>query len=389
MIAPTSRVPYESVGTDGELTIMKARLKRDEADRQSALAEYDVVDTPSEKDFDDIVALASAICETPVSLVSLLTEDRQWFKARTGLAEDSTPRENAICAHAVRQDDLLEIEDTALDPRTSDNDLIVHRKGLRFYAGAQLRTPSGIAIGTLCVLDTRPRKLTDLQRQTLRTLADQVMTQLELRRTLRNAETLRQEMDHRVKNSLQTVQSLIRLYSGKVTDPTAIEAFSAVDRRLSAVIALHRELHQSSSIAKVRMEPFLRGILAHLSETCPEGVVIEAEIADFELTSAEATSSAVVLSECVANAIKHAFPDGRPGRITVTCGFRPDGTVRLVCADDGVGAGQAKAATAAAPLSSLGQRIMQASAQQIAGTLESANAASGHTVTMTFKPVTR
>ena len=365
---------------------MNAPTRSSEASRQKALADYDIIDTPNEAEFDDIVALASAICGTSVSLVSLLTEDRQWFKAAKGIEERDTPRSNAICGYAVQQDDVLEIEDTAKDPRTADNHLIVQEKGLRFYAGAPLRTPQGVTIGTLCVLDTKPRQLTDLQRQTLRTLADQVMTQLELRRTLRTQEILRQEMDHRVKNSLQTVQSLIRLYSGKVTDETAQEAFSAIDRRLSAVIALHRELHQSSSVAMVRVQPFLKGVLSHLSATCPDGVTIDADVSDFELTSAEATSIAVVLSECVANAIKHAFPDDRGGRIEVVCGFQADGTVVLTCADDGVGSVDTADDDA---LGSLGRRIMQASAQQIAGTLDRENRQSGHSVTLTFRPVTR
>ncbi|SEQ42005.1 Two-component sensor histidine kinase, contains HisKA and HATPase domains [Loktanella sp. DSM 29012] len=364
---------------------MQAPLHPDEDQRLSALDAYDMIETPTESDFDDIVDLASRICETPVSLMSLLDKDRQWFKASVGTDTDSTPRQNAICGHTILQDDLLEIEDTLNDPRTWDNQLIVEEHGMRFYAGVQLRTPQGLPIGTLCVLDDKPRKLTEFQRTALRTLANQVMSQLELRRTLRNQEILRGEMDHRVKNSLQTVQSLIRIYASKVSDPVATEAFAAVDRRLTAVVALHRELHQSSAVTRVRMQPFLSGILAHLSQTCPENVRVSSKIADFELSSAEATAVAVVLSECVANAIKHAFPDNRAGEISISFQYEPDGSVRLSCADNGVGKTDTPSEVAA--MTSLGQRIMDASAQQIAATLDREAQNDGYRVTMTFTPV--
>ena len=364
---------------------MRAPLHPSENDRLRTLADYDIIDTPSEADFDEIVALASRICETKVSLVSLVEETRQWFKASQGFAGTETARENAICGHALLQEDILEIHDTTLDPRTLDNHLVVTEQGMRFYAGVQLKAHNGLPIGTLCVLDDKPRTLTDLQRQTLRTLANQVMTQLELRRTLRNQEILRGEMDHRVKNSLQTVQSLIRLYAGKIKDPDALTAFAAIERRVAAIVALHRELHQSSSIAQVKMKPFLGGVLNHLSATCPDHVSIKTDIADFELASTEATALAVVASECVANAIKHAFPEDRKGQITVTLAYTPEGEVRMTCRDNGVGATEELAKPDA--LTSLGLRIMDASAQQIAARVDRQSTSDGYVVTMTFQPV--
>ena len=259
-----------------------------------------------------------------------------------------------------------------------DNHLVVTEQGMRFYAGVQLKAHNGLPIGTLCVLDDKPRTLTDLQRQTLRTLANQVMTQLELRRTLRNQEILRGEMDHRVKNSLQTVQSLIRLYAGKIKDPDALTAFAAIERRVAAIVALHRELHQSSSIAQVKMKPFLGGVLNHLSATCPDHVSIKTDIADFELASTEATALAVVASECVANAIKHAFPEDRKGEITVTLAYTPEGEVRMTCRDNGVGATEEPAKPDA--LTSLGLRIMDASAQQIAARVDRQSTPDGYVV---------
>ncbi len=363
---------------------MRAPLHPAEPERLLTLAEYDVVDTPAEADFDEIVALASRICETKVSLVSLVDESRQWFKASHGFDGIDTPREAAICSHALLQDDILEIPDTTVDPRTADNHLVVTEQGMRFYAGVQLRAPNGLPIGTLCVLDTVPRKLTELQRQTLRTLANQVMTQLELRRTLRNQEILRGEMDHRVKNSLQTVQSMIRLYASKITDADALTAFGAIERRLAAIVALHRELHQSSSIAQVKMRPFLSGVMSHLAATCPDNISITTDIAEFDLASTEATALAVVASECVANAIKHAFPQDRAGKINVSLAYTPEGDVRMICRDNGVGAVQDVAQHD--PLTSLGLRIMDASAQQIGAQMDRRSTSDGYVVEMTFRP---
>ncbi|CAO4144037.1 PAS domain S-box protein [Methylorubrum aminovorans] len=155
-----------------------------EAERLAALARYDILDTPAEDAFDDAVALAAQLCAAPTALVSLLTDDRQWFKARLGFAPVETGLDRSICVHVLAGRDVLVIPDLAADPRTRANPLVTREPGMRFYAGAPLVTPERVAIGTLCVLDTRPRPggLSDAQRAGLRALARTVMTQLELRR---------------------------------------------------------------------------------------------------------------------------------------------------------------------------------------------------------------
>ena len=161
--------------------------------RRHELASYDILDTPAETEFDDIVRVASETCGMPVSVISLLDGERQWFKAETGLGRNETPLSQSICAYTVQQDDVFEIEDLTLDARTSDNPLVTGGPEVRFYAGAPLRTADGVALGALCVLDTKPNKLTPSQAFVLRTLAHQVMTTLELRRSLRQ----RRETDRR------------------------------------------------------------------------------------------------------------------------------------------------------------------------------------------------
>ncbi|MCJ2039711.1 PAS domain-containing protein [Methylobacterium sp. J-059] len=177
-------------------------LRGDQADtrRQAELASYAILDTPTEAEFDDIVRVASEVCGMPVSLISLLDGDRQWFKAETGFGQSETPLSQSICAYAVQQDDVFEIEDLTRDARTSDNPLVTGGPEVRFYAGAPLRTPDGVSLGALCVLDTKPNKLTASQAFVLRTLAHQVVTTLELRRSLQ----LRKEGDRRNKAILES-----------------------------------------------------------------------------------------------------------------------------------------------------------------------------------------
>ncbi|MFK5595659.1 PAS domain S-box protein [Methylobacterium sp. HMF5984] len=153
--------------------------------RLAALDEYGILDTPAEQGFDDIVLLASRICGTPVALVSLAAGDRQWFKARIGFDPCQTPLDQSVCVHALVRPSLLVIPDLAEDPRTRDNPLVTGEPRLRFYAGARLETPEGVALGTLCVIDgmPRPEGLTPEQADSLQALARQVMAQMELRRS--------------------------------------------------------------------------------------------------------------------------------------------------------------------------------------------------------------
>ncbi|MEG9500311.1 MAG: PAS domain S-box protein [Methylorubrum extorquens] len=154
--------------------------------RLDALDATGILDTPPEKGFDDIVALACEICDAPVALVSLVAGDRQWFKARVGFDQCQTPLSQSVCAHALGQPDLLVIPDLTEDRRTRDNPLVTGSPHLRFYAGAPLEAANGERLGTLCVIDhaSRPDGLTERQRTGLRRLAGQVMGQIELRRAI-------------------------------------------------------------------------------------------------------------------------------------------------------------------------------------------------------------
>jgi PAS domain S-box-containing protein len=170
------------------------RLPPQEAARQNRLDQFEILDTTAEKEFQDLVELAAHICQTPISLVSLVDRDRQWFKARHGIDAQETPRCLAFCAHVVGDREMLVVPDATQDERFADNPLVTGGPQVRFYAGAPLRTNDGYDLGTLCVIDSKPRDLSEEQLRMLNLLADQAVRQMELRllnrRQKANVETL-------------------------------------------------------------------------------------------------------------------------------------------------------------------------------------------------------
>lgn len=166
-----------------------------ETERLEALHSYQVLDTDPEQALNDLVQLSAFICGTPISLISLIDDERQWFKARTGVDVLQTPREYSFCQYAMRANDVYEVPDMAADARFANNPLVTGDPHIRFYAGAPLLTPEGQPLGTLCALDTMPRQLSPDQREALRVLARQVMTHLELRRTNLLLENERQKLE--------------------------------------------------------------------------------------------------------------------------------------------------------------------------------------------------
>jgi GAF domain-containing protein len=172
---------------------MTAPIPQNETKRLKVLWQYEVLDTVPEEVFDDLTELAARICEAPIALISLVDENRQWFKSKIGVTVSETSRDVSFCAYAIAQSDLFIVPDATQDKRFASNPLVTSEPKIRFYAGAPLITPDGHALGTLCVIDKIPRELRPEQQQALRILARHVVWQLELRRRSRELVDVRGE----------------------------------------------------------------------------------------------------------------------------------------------------------------------------------------------------
>ena len=167
-----------------------ADLPDNEEERLQKLKELGVLDTLEEQAYDDLTQLAAQICGTPIALVSLIDEKRQWFKSHYGLGASETPREYAFCSHAILDDQLFVVEDADHDERFHDNPLVTQGPFVKFYAGAPLVLESNIHVGTLCVIDNHAHKLNEQQKESLEALARQVVTQLQFRLKVKEMELL-------------------------------------------------------------------------------------------------------------------------------------------------------------------------------------------------------
>jgi K+-sensing histidine kinase KdpD/CheY-like chemotaxis protein len=204
------------MGNNHKLNI--ADMPLDEISRLDALYRYQILDTENESVFDELTQLASEICDTPIALISLIDPDRQWFKSKVGLDADETARDIAFCTHAINQENVFEVNDTLLDERFKDNPLVTSNPNIRFYAGAPLITLDGHAIGTICVISDKPKKLNVHQRKAMGILSREVISQLELRLKLiqlqkeneRTTEFL-SRLSHELRTPLHSILSLSQL----------------------------------------------------------------------------------------------------------------------------------------------------------------------------------
>jgi len=234
----------------------------DEKLRLAKLQSYNVLDTFPEKLYDDITFIASYICDTPISLMTLVDCDRQWFKSKIGLDAEQTPRSVAFCAHAIKGDQLFCVPDATKDERFQDNPLVTDDPNIVFYAGAPIVTPEGYKMGTLCVIDNKPRDLNDEQRSILTRLSNQVASNLELRLSLRKMEKVNDELAqfaYRTSHDLKSpITSSLRLLDYIVTDVNEgnlQEANQNISMVKDQIFRLKILVHDIFSLVKAESDP--------------------------------------------------------------------------------------------------------------------------------------
>lgn len=337
-----------------------APLPENESQRLEALKSYDILDTENERDFDDLSALASQICDTPIALVSLIDLNRQWFKSKVGLDACETHRNLAFCAHAIHHTIPFIVEDTLADERFADNDLVTGAPHIRFYAGIPLVTPDGYALGTLCVIDTHPRKLNAEQLTALEALARQVVTQMELRRQakqLKLANSVRERLisvlSHDLKNCFQVITGYAHRL-GKHSDIMRLDR----PRHIAKII------EDSSQRAHDQLQGLVRWSQEQLTSpsllTTPVDVQSACEQA-IDLCRAQATTKEITLSlTCIPcavmanefllvstlqNLLTNSIKFSHAGEKVVIAVTVKQGEVELCVADSGVGMTQAEAET--------------------------------------------
>jgi signal transduction histidine kinase len=237
-----------------------------EADRLATLRGYSILDTLPEQSYEDIVALASYICDAPIALISLVDQDRQWFKSKLGLDASETARSASFCAHSIVDAKTLVVENAETDARFASNPLVLGDPRIRFYAGAPLIAPNGHVLGTVCVIDTRPRELTTAQISALEALSRQVIELFESRAQLldhqRTTAALMQteklaavgrlasSIAHEINNPLESVTNLLYLSRSRAEDVQLQEWLAAADlelRRVSNIAKQTLRFHRQSS----------------------------------------------------------------------------------------------------------------------------------------------
>ena len=331
-----------------------------EADRLAALRGYEILDTAAAAVFDDFARIAAGVCETPIAVVNLIDEHRQWFAGEVGLGLRETVLDVSICALVLLRPGVTVVPDLRDDPRFAGNPLVMGDPNLRFYGGAPLETAEGLPVGTLCVLDRRPRPqgLTEHQIFTLQALARQVMARLELHRALRDQvraerakdamiarmesllaekntvlvekDLLVQEVHHRMKNSLATVQSLLTLQARASGDPEASQQLRESAARVHTFGLMHEHLYRVGAATHVDIHSYLESLIADQQAAFAstlDGRVIAFEAPRVSWPASEAPALGLIVVELVTNALKYG-----EGRVTVA--LRQSGAEACLTVED-------------------------------------------------------
>ena len=287
----------------------------------------------------------------------------------------------SICSHTLLEPGLVEIPDLREDPRTADNPAVTGAPQVRFYAGIQLRGTAGDPIGTLCVLDMQPRTLNDTQRRSLTVLASQVMAQLDLRATLANEAVLRNEIDHRVKNSLQSIGAYVSLKRRASGSAEAVEVLGGVQQQIDTVAQLHEHVSSVSGEDQLDLAAYLGRVTELLDAIAPDPVSVSGHFEPAPMAPKAGAIVGTVLNELVANAVKHSlFAQG--GTIAMTGERTGESAYRITVQDNG--ALPAPVSANASKRAGLGLAIIAASVRQLGGSITSAMTTDGYRTVLEF-----
>lgn len=231
----------------------QAHLLLNEEQRLRALYDCQILDSPPEEDFDSLTELAAQICETPVALISLVDRDRQWFKSKIGLGVQQTPRSQAFCAHAIDGSDMMVVSDALLDDRFKNNALVNGEPFIRFYAGVPLKIEDNNQVGTLCVIDQKPRVLSEFQIKALYSLARQVVSQIELRKKTKLLSDLNSQL-------IQQQEKMI--FSAKMSSLGEMAAGIAheINNPLSVIVGKVSILNKNILEKKIETPDLIKGL---------------------------------------------------------------------------------------------------------------------------------
>jgi two-component sensor histidine kinase len=348
---------------------------------------YDLHDSSTRPSLDGIATAAAAICKAPVAAISFADDGRQWTGGGHGLEHGRPPVELVLAVQALCSGEVFVIEDLTADPRFARLPAVAGAPGWRACASVPLLGHEGRAIGSLCVLDRMPRRFSDEERLMLQTLARHAMSEMDLRRALRAEQSARLqiervlaekqellarneiligEVDHRVKNSLQLVSSMLGVQARQVRNHEAAAALEEAQRRIAGIAAVHEHLYSASHADAVDMAVFLTRLCGSLAENRPRNVhALNVTAEPIAFASKRAMKTGLLVTELVINGFKHAYPADREGEIAISLTGDQD-HARLVVEDQGVGLPEGFAIDGN---HGLGMRLIRAVLSQFGGTM--------------------